>query len=545
MMANNVQQINQLKPIEEYLGKSKSSLNNNNYSNNNNSNATNSIVYSNSTDNGQDNFNALNLVNTYPSINQNFYTSNGRLSTNFQQGELPHSILVTESQQTLSSNHGQNLYRYSLPSIYEFQFQQMNDSPPIYQRTQSFISLPTINSTASFVPHRNSISILPVFSCPSYSSIQTGNSAMSLTQPLHQQIPVQLQTVPLQHVTLPKISYSFPQSHLTENTVNNIGTNKVNTSINIPIENNIPRTNLFNENSFTERNVNKGSSIPHINTTTSSSIDNSNLTVHSIINSTDTYTVSNMRSNGTLTPISTSDNHSPGIASANTDQEPSTVGKPCNKKSFATSISSLINLSSNSETKRNDSLLSPSLSENDSSETNELTKKEVSSITLDSSNSTDSIESLDSDISNNEIFTPVFTKIGNTSTNIIRKGMNKNELLRELDESLKLRCNSGDNEYNCKLCNKQFRRAAWLKRHIVTHTTERPFKCVWCTSKHKRRDNLFKHMRLKHMDLLMSSIKDFYPLVEFDCNDKLQDLIKSGKLHKEDVKRVLLSVINE
>ncbi|CCF60102.1 hypothetical protein KAFR_0J00340 [Kazachstania africana CBS 2517] len=96
--------------------------------------------------------------------------------------------------------------------------------------------------------------------------------------------------------------------------------------------------------------------------------------------------------------------------------------------------------------------------------------------------------------------------------------------------------------YRCNVCNKIFQREAWLRRHHLSHTNDRNFLCPWCKSKHKRRDNLFKHIKLKHMELLMKAIREYYPLTDFEDKD-LNELMRSGYLHREDIKRVFLHLI--
>lgn len=98
--------------------------------------------------------------------------------------------------------------------------------------------------------------------------------------------------------------------------------------------------------------------------------------------------------------------------------------------------------------------------------------------------------------------------------------------------------------YKCNDCHKSFQRAAWLRRHVLTHTNYRQFRCIWCSSKHKRRDNLFKHIKIKHMEQLMDSIQNFYPLANFETRD-LNKLVQSGQLHREDIKKVILSIIEK
>ncbi|KAK5798868.1 hypothetical protein F5H01DRAFT_285311, partial [Linnemannia elongata] len=46
-------------------------------------------------------------------------------------------------------------------------------------------------------------------------------------------------------------------------------------------------------------------------------------------------------------------------------------------------------------------------------------------------------------------------------------------------------------------CSKRFKRLEHLKRHIKTHTLERPFNCPYttCTKKFSRSDNLSQHVK--------------------------------------------------
>lgn len=57
--------------------------------------------------------------------------------------------------------------------------------------------------------------------------------------------------------------------------------------------------------------------------------------------------------------------------------------------------------------------------------------------------------------------------------------------------------------FNCKDCDKAFRRSEHLKRHIRSvHSAERPFACMFCEKKFSRSDNLSQHLKThkKHGD---------------------------------------------
>ncbi|SSD61089.1 uncharacterized protein SCODWIG_02850 [Saccharomycodes ludwigii] len=62
--------------------------------------------------------------------------------------------------------------------------------------------------------------------------------------------------------------------------------------------------------------------------------------------------------------------------------------------------------------------------------------------------------------------------------------------------------------WNCKVCDKCFVRYSWLKRHELSHASDKKFHCVYCNSKHKRKDNLLQHLRIKHPGELLSEIEN-------------------------------------
>lgn len=107
--------------------------------------------------------------------------------------------------------------------------------------------------------------------------------------------------------------------------------------------------------------------------------------------------------------------------------------------------------------------------------------------------------------------------------------------------------------HKCHLCNKSFKRKSWLKRHLLSHSPERHFSCPWCLSKHKRKDNLLQHMKLKHTDYVLQELRlhnvnvngsDLKKLITRSNSNNIRTLLYEGRLNKDEVKKVLNSLID-
>lgn len=71
--------------------------------------------------------------------------------------------------------------------------------------------------------------------------------------------------------------------------------------------------------------------------------------------------------------------------------------------------------------------------------------------------------------------------------------------------------------YPCNICGKPFNRAYNLKKHLLIHTGERPYGCMFCPYRAALKGNVTKHMQARHPDCIPPSYATLWGLVNLLC----------------------------
>ena len=56
----------------------------------------------------------------------------------------------------------------------------------------------------------------------------------------------------------------------------------------------------------------------------------------------------------------------------------------------------------------------------------------------------------------------------------------------------------GYKNWQCKICRTVVKKKDTLRKHIITHTKEKPFHCNYCPYRSGRKEGLKRHMLFKH-----------------------------------------------
>lgn len=94
-------------------------------------------------------------------------------------------------------------------------------------------------------------------------------------------------------------------------------------------------------------------------------------------------------------------------------------------------------------------------------------------------------------------------------------------------------------EWTCNVCNRNFDKLLHLKRHTLSHTFEKPRRCIYCVSAraYGRGDRLLKHIRMTHTELFIDHWNRVRQANNRGCIDEA--MIMKGKLTKEDANGIL------
>eukprot|EP00088_Acartia_fossae_P056757 TRINITY_DN6610_c0_g1_i3.p1 TRINITY_DN6610_c0_g1~~TRINITY_DN6610_c0_g1_i3.p1 ORF type:complete len:146 (-),score=35.80 TRINITY_DN6610_c0_g1_i3:337-774(-) len=94
---------------------------------------------------------------------------------------------------------------------------------------------------------------------------------------------------------------------------------------------------------------------------------------------------------------------------------------------------------------------------------------------------------------------------------------------KEAGDSEKIANNEGgENVHRCDMCGQTLSSRNSLKRHMRTHSDERPFKCSHCPNTYKAMESLKRHMKTSHPE---TSNK---PLTKLPSTDQNKEKRKTG-----------------